>query len=71
LVEQLRYNLLFRWFVGLCDRRCGVGSLGVLEEPRSVAGAREVEAFFTEVMQLADARGLLSKEHFSGSILER
>ncbi len=30
--EQLRYNLLFRWFVGAGDRRCGVGSLGVLQE---------------------------------------
>jgi transposase len=34
LMEQMRYNMLFRWFVGLA---CGVGSLGVFEERRPAA----------------------------------
>ena len=33
LMEQLDYNLLFRWFVGLGDRRSGVGRDGVHQEP--------------------------------------
>jgi len=39
LMEQMRYKLLFRWFVGPGDRGCCVGPLGVLEEPRPAAGA--------------------------------
>ncbi len=33
LVEQLDYNHLFRWFVGLGHGRRGVESCGVLERP--------------------------------------
>jgi len=32
LVEQIDYNFLFRWFVGLGMGRCDVESCGVLEE---------------------------------------
>ena len=34
LMEQLNYNLLFRWFVGLGDRRRGMEPRGVQQEPR-------------------------------------
>jgi hypothetical protein len=37
LMEQIDYNLLFRWFVGLGHRRPGLGPLDVLEEPRPTA----------------------------------
>ena len=40
LMERLDYDLLFRWFVGLVDRRADLGSVGVLEEPGPVAGGR-------------------------------
>ena len=40
LMEQLDYNLLFRWFVGLGDGRAGLGPDGVHEEPRPAAGGR-------------------------------
>src|SRR5215212_8110757 len=39
LMEQLDYNILFRWF-GSGDGRAGLGADGVHEEPRSVAAAR-------------------------------
>jgi transposase len=39
LMEQLEYNLLFRWFVGP-DGRSGLGRDGVHEEPRSIARGR-------------------------------
>ena len=63
--EQLRYNLLFRWFVGLAiDDAVWDHSVFSKNRDRLLEHA-VVEAFFTEVMQLADTRGLLSKEHFS------
>ena len=65
LVEQLRYNLLFRWFVGLAiDDAVWDHSVFSKNRDRLLEHA-VVEAFFTEVMKLADAKGLLSKEHFS------
>ena len=65
LVEQLRYNLLFRWFVGLAiDDAVWDHSVFSKNRDRLLEHA-VVEAFFTEVMRVADAKGLLSKEHFS------
>ena len=65
LCEQLRYNLLFRWFVGLAlDDLIWDHSTFSKNRDRLLAH-RVVEGFFAEVMGVADARGLLSKEHFS------
>ena len=38
LMEELDYNILFRWFVGLNLDDAGLGADGVHEEPRPVAG---------------------------------
>lgn len=65
ICEQLRYNLLFRWFVGLAiDDAVWDHSVFSKNRDRLLENA-VVEAFFTEIMRLADAKGLLSKEHFS------
>ena len=65
ICEQLRYNLLFRWFVGLAiDDPVWDHSVFSKNRDRLLEHA-VVEAFFTQIMQLADAKGLLSKEHFS------
>jgi transposase len=65
LCEQLRYNLLFRWFVGLAiDDTVWDHSVFSKNRDRLMEHA-VVEAFFGEVMRLAQAKGLLSKEHFS------
>ena len=65
LVEQIRYNLLFRWFVGLAiDDEVWDHSVFSKNRDRLLEHA-VVERFFTEVMRLADERKLLSKEHFS------
>jgi len=65
LVEQLRYNLLFRWFVGLAiDDAVWDHSVFSKNRDRLLEHA-VVEAFFTQIMKQADAKGLLSKEHFS------
>jgi len=65
ICEQLRYNLLFRWFVGLAIDDA-VWDHSVFSKNRDRLLEHTVmEAFFTEIMRLADAKGLLSKEHFS------
>ena len=65
LMEQMRYNLLFRWFVGL-SLEDTVWNHSVFSKNRDRLFENEViESFFTEVMRRADRQGLLSKEHFS------
>jgi transposase len=65
LMEQIRYNLLFRWFVGLAIDDT-VWDHSVFSKNRDRLIEHEaVEKFFTEVMALANKKGLLSKEHFS------
>ena len=65
LMEQMRYNLLFRWFVGLAIDDA-VWDHSVFSKNRDRLLEHEVvEAFFAEVMALAEKAGLLSKEHFS------
>ncbi len=65
LMEQMRYNLLFRWFVGLAIEDA-VWDHSVFSKNRDRLLEHEVvEAFFTEVMSLADKQGLLFREHFS------
>jgi len=65
LMEQVRYNLLYRWFIGLAiDDEVWDHSTFSKNRDRLLEHA-VVESFFTEVMTLADKRNLLSKEHFS------
>jgi transposase len=65
LCEQLRYNLLFRWFVGLALDDA-IWDHSVFSKNRDrLLEHQVVEGFFAEVMRVADGRGLLSKEHFS------
>jgi transposase len=65
LMEQVRYNLLYRWFIGLAiDDEVWDHSSFSKNRDRLIEHA-VVERFFTEVMTLADKRALLSKEHFS------
>lgn len=65
ICEQLRYNLLFRWFVGLAiDDEVWNHSVFSKNRDRLLEHS-VVEALFTEIMRVADREGLLSKEHFS------
>src|SRR6266496_4950241 len=72
LMEQLEYNLLFRWFVGL-------GMDGAVWTPTTFTKNRErllagdvARAFFEDVVEQARGRRLLSDEHFTidGTLLE-
>ena len=72
LMEQLNYNLLFRWFVGLNpDDAVWVPTVFTKNRDRLLAG-NIADAFLQEVLTAAEARGLLSHEHFTvdGTLLE-
>jgi len=65
LVEQIRYNLLYRWFIGLAIDDEVWDHSSFSKNRDRLLEHRVVESFFTEVMTLADKRKLLSKDHFS------
>jgi len=72
LMEQMDYNLLFRWFVGfLMDDVVWNHSTFSKNRDRLLAG-EVAHRFFAQVAQQADRAGLLSKDHFSvdGTLLE-
>jgi transposase len=71
LIEQLHYNLLYRWFVGL-------GMSGAVWDQSTFVKNRDrllegeiADKFFREVVAFAEKKKLISKEHFSvdGSIV--
>src|SRR5581483_4086507 len=72
LMEQLDYNLLFRWFVGLnLDEPVWDASVFSKNRERLLEG-EIAEGFFQGVVEQARARGLLSDEHFTvdGTLIE-
>lgn len=72
LMEQLDYNLLFRWFVGLSvDDPVWDATVFCKNRDRLLDG--EIAAkFFASVLNLSQVRKLLSSEHFSvdGTLIE-
>jgi transposase len=72
LMEQINYNLLFRWFVGFSmDDEVWNHSTFTKNRDRLLEG-EVAHRFFAEVLSQADRAGLLSKEHFSvdGTLIE-
>src|SRR5438067_5558933 len=72
LMEQLEYNLLFRWFVGLnMDEPVWVPTVFSKNRDRLLE-ADIAERFFEEVLKQAREADLLSDEHFSvdGTLIE-
>src|SRR3979409_2056251 len=72
LMEQLEYNLLFRWFVGLAmDDAVWVPTVFTKNRERLLA-ADVAARFFQQVLDEAKARDLVSDEHFTvdGTLLE-
>src|SRR5271166_429265 len=72
LMEQLDYNFLFRWFVGLSIDD-PVWDVTVFTKNRDRLLKGEVaDAFFEAVLAQARQRGLLSDEHFTvdGTLIE-
>lgn len=72
LMEQLDYNLLFRWFVGLTmDDSVWDPTVFTKHRERLLAGDI-AQAFFERVLAQAREQGLLSAEHFTvdGTLIE-
>src|ERR1700731_2812749 len=72
LMEQLEYNLLFRWFVGLnMDEPVWVATVFSKNRDRLLNG-EIAEKFFAQVLDQARTSELLSDEHFSvdGTLIE-
>jgi transposase len=72
LVEQLDYNFLFRWFMGL-NIDDPVWDVTVFTKNREGLLVGYVgQGFFNAVVEQADAQGLLSNQHFTvdGTLIE-
>lgn len=72
LMEQLQYNLLFRWFVGM-NLDDPVWDVTVFSKNRTRLLEGDIaKAFFEAVLDQARAQGWLSDEHFTvdGTLLE-
>ncbi len=72
LMEQLDYNLLYRWFVGLSmDDRVWTPTVFTKNRDRLLSGKIH-EAFFAAVLEQAEAAELVSSEHFTvdGTLIE-
>ena len=72
LVEQLRYNLLLRWFVGLPLDEPVFHATSFTKNRARLLTSEIAEAFFAAIRGQAEAHKLLSREHFSvdGTLLE-
>ena len=72
LVEELAYNLLLRWFVGLPMDEPVFHVTSFTKNRERLLNAEIAEAFFEAIRTQAEAHKLLSREHFSvdGTLLE-
>lgn len=72
LLEQLEYNLLFRWFVGLgIDDKVWAPTVFSKNRDRLLEG-EVATVFFRRILAQAEERKLISKDHFTvdGTLLE-
>jgi len=72
LVEQLRYNLLLRWFVGLPLDEPVFHATSFTKNRQRLLTTEIAEAFFAAIRGQAEAHKLLSAGHFSvdGTLIE-
>ena len=72
LCEELRYNLLLRWFVGLPLDEPVFHPTSFTKNRDRLLTSEVAEAFFEAIRAQAEAHKLLSREHFSldGTLLE-
>jgi transposase len=72
LMEQLDYNLLFRWFVGLSIDDQVWDHSSFTKNRERLLGSEIAVKFFTHIREQARQKGLLSDEHFTvdGTLIE-
>lgn len=70
--EQLRYNLLFKWFLDMEPDQEGFHSSTFSQNMERFESGHLSEIFFAEVVELARSKGWVSNEHFSvdGTLIE-
>ena len=72
LCEQLQYNLLFKWFLGMNVQEPAFSLTSFSKNRKRLLRQRVTRLFFAAVLQEAESRRLLSSEHFTvdGTLLE-
>ncbi len=72
LAEQLQYNLLFRWFVGLSMEDPSWNHSTFSKNRDRLISGEIADLFFKEILGEAEKKHLLSSEHFTvdGTIIE-
>ena len=71
LIEQIDYNLLYRWFVGLeLDEEVFSATVFTKNRERLLTG-EIAQHFFEAVLAQAESEGLVSSEHFGGRDADR
>jgi transposase len=72
LMEQMDYNLLFRWFVGLSMDEPVWDASSFSKNRERLLEAEIAKGFFREIRDQAQQRGWLSDEHFTvdGTLIE-
>ena len=70
--EELDYNLLFRWFLGMQLMERSFDATVFTKNRLRLLGAQVGQQLFDEVVLAADRRSLLSDEHFTvdGTLIE-
>jgi transposase len=72
LIEQLNYNLLFRWFVGLSPDDAVWDATSFSKNRERLQSGDIFETFMTRLLNHPQVQPLLSNEHFSvdGTLIE-
>jgi transposase len=72
LMEELEYNRLYRWFVGLSQDEPVWDATTFSKNRERFIDGEVARRFFEQVVAAADERSLLSSEHFSvdGTLIE-
>jgi transposase len=72
LIEQLEYNFLYRWFVGLSVEDKVWDETVFSKNRQRLIDGTIADKFFSEVLLIAGREKLISKEHFSvdGTLIE-
>jgi transposase len=72
LMEQMQYNMLFRWFVGLGPQDAVWNASTFSKNRQRFLDGELAQRFLEETVRLAKKRSLLSDEHFSvdGTLIE-
>jgi transposase len=65
IVEQLRYNMLYRWFVGLPLHEAPWDHSSFSKNRNRLLAAGTLEVLFDRVLDCAREKNLLSEDHFS------